>query len=160
MNQPFVIMLIGLPIGILMGLTSFTGAVIVPSLVLLYGIAQAKSQGTAVMLTMSPLQVPAMWNFIRFGNVDWRMFKLLIPGVIVGTFIGSWLANYLPASVMRIIFGGMMVYAGSHMMFMLTTANFAKAAMLAVGMTAFVLGSVGVAKWTANDAPIRLAKAE
>ena len=72
MDNAVVIMLIGLPIGILMGLTSFTGAIIVPSLVLLWGVAQAKAQGTSVLLTMSPLQVPAMWNFYRAGNIDWR----------------------------------------------------------------------------------------
>jgi uncharacterized protein len=154
MNHPFVVMLVGLPIGILMGMTSFTGAVIVPSLVLLYGIAQAKSQGTAVMLTMSPLQVPAMWNFYRAGNIDWRMVKLLIPGIVVGTFIGSWIANVLPPQVMRVFFGSMMVYAGAHMLFMLTTTNFAKAALLALCVTAFTMACVGVAKWTSSPAPV------
>jgi uncharacterized membrane protein YfcA len=152
LQHPLVIMLVGVPIGILMGLTSFTGAIIVPSLVLLYGVAQAKSQGTAVMLTMSPLQVPAMWNFYRAGNIDWRMVKLLIPGIVVGTFIGSWLANTLPPAVMKTIFGTMMVYVGAYMLMLLTTANAAKAIGMALivaafaGLVMFVSRSTEVAK--------------
>lgn len=150
MQNSFVIALIGLPIGILMGLTSFTGAVIVPALVLLWGVAQAKSQGTAVMLTMSPLQIPAMFNFYRADNIDWRMVKLLIPGIVVGTFIGSWLANILPPAVMKVFFGGMMVYAGAHILFMLTNTTFAKAALLALGVTAFTMLAVLLTKWIAT----------
>ena len=153
MNHPLVIMLIGLPIGILMGLTSFTGAVIVPSLVLLYGIAQAKAQGTAVMLTMSPLQVPAMWNFHRAGNIDWRMVKLLIPGIVIGTFIGSYLANHLPPMVMKSIFGVMMVYVGAYMLLLLTTTNTAKAIGMAVLATVMTGSIVAVSRWSERRNP-------
>ena len=147
MQHWLVILLIGLPIGVLMGLTSFTGAVIVPSLVLLWGVAQAKAQGTAVMLTMSPLQVPAMWNFYRAGNIDWRMVKLLIPGVIVGTYLGSWLANALPPAVLRTIFGVMMVYVGAYMLFMLTTTSVAKGMTLAIVVAGIAGAMMALSKW-------------
>ena len=152
MQNWLVIMLIGLPIGVLMGLTSFTGAVIVPSLVLLWGVAQAKAQGTAVMLTMSPLQVPAMWNFHRAGNIDWRMVKLLIPGVIVGTYLGSYLANALPPIVLKSIFASMLVYVGAYMLIMLTTTNVAKGMVLAIVATAITGGVVIASKWQETPA--------
>lgn len=148
MNHPFVIMLIGLPIGILMGLTSFTGAVIVPALVLLYGVAQVKAQGTAVALTLSPLQIPALWNFYQAGNIDWRMMRLLVPGVVVGTFIGSYLANHLPPMVMKAIFGSMMVYVGAYMLLLLTTTNVAKALVLALVVTAMTGAIVIASRWS------------
>ena len=147
MQHWLVILLIGLPIGVLMGLTSFTGAVIVPSLVLLWGVAQAKAQGTAVMLTMSPLQVPAMWNFYKADNIDWRMVKLLIPGIIVGTYLGSWLANALPPAVLKTIFGVMMVYVGAYMLIMLTTRSVAKGMLLAIVVAAISGAVMALSKW-------------
>ena len=120
-----------------MGLTSFTGAVIVPAFVLTFGMAQARAQGTAVALTLSPLQLPALWNFHRNGNVDWRLMAWMARGVIVGTFLGSLLANRLPAPVLKSIFGLLMVYVGSYMLMLLTTQRVGKAVVMAVVVALF-----------------------
>ena len=146
-TSPYLLMPLGLLVGCLMGLTSFTGAVIVPALVLGFGMAQAKAQGTAVAMTLSPLQVPALWNYARLGNVDWRMMAWMTPGVIVGTFLGSMLANRLPPTVLKTIFGLLMVYVGAYMLMLLTTRNVAKAVLMAVLVAAFAGAMIAASRW-------------
>jgi uncharacterized protein len=145
--HPFLIALIGLPVGFLMGLTSFAGAIIVPTLVLLMGVSQARAQGTAVAITMSPLQVPAIWNFHRAGNIDWSVMGLMVPGVIIGTFLGSKLANHLPPAVLRSVFGLTMVYAGSYFLLALTTPSTAKALLMSLVVTVLAAGVMGASTW-------------
>lgn len=138
---------LGLFVGFLMGLTSFTGAVIVPALVLCFGMMQAKAQGTAVAITLSPLQVPALLNYARLGNVDWRFMGWMTPGVIVGTFLGSMLANKLPPTVLKTMFGLMMVYVGSYMLMLLTTKSVGKAVVMAVLVAAFAGAMLAASRW-------------
>lgn len=155
MNHPLVIALVGLPVGFLMGLTSFAGAIIVPTLVLLLGVMQTQAQGTAVALTMSPLQIPAIWNFHSKGNVDWRLVGLMVPGVLVGTFLGSMLANALPPLVLRSIFGLMMVYAGSYFLLALTTQSTGKALAWSVLTTLLAAGVMGLSRWQETSTQLR-----
>lgn len=146
-TSPYVLMPLGLVVGLLMGLTSFTGAVIVPALVLSFGMFQARAQGTAVALTLSPLQLPALWNFHRAGNVDWRFMAWMAPGVVVGTFLGSMLANRLPAPVLKTIFGVMMVYVGAYMLMLLTTPRVGKAVVMAMVVALFAGAMLAASRW-------------
>lgn len=146
-TSPYVLMPLGLLVGFLMGLTSFTGAIIVPALVLAFGMVQAKAQGTAVALTLSPLQLPALWNYHSKGNVDWRFMAWMTPGVMVGTFLGSLLANRLPPTVLKTIFGLMLVYVGSYMLMLLTTKNVGKAVAMALLIVCFAGAMLAGSRW-------------
>lgn len=145
---PLVLLPLGLFVGILMGMTSFTGAIIVPAIVLAFGIAQADAQGTAMALTLSPVQLPAILNFYRQGHINWQLLKWMIPGVLIGTLIGSQIAISLPPTVLRTFFGLMVIYVGSYMLMSLTTKSVGKALVLSFAMVALAGILVAISKWT------------
>lgn len=49
--------------------------------------------------------VSSMIAHIRKGGVMWPVFWYLLPGLIIGAIIGANIADILPSSIMRIIFG-------------------------------------------------------
>lgn len=49
--------------------------------------------------------------------VLWDIFKLLIPSIIIGTFLASFLASYLSSFVLAIIFATFMFLTSLHMFF-------------------------------------------
>lgn len=145
---PLTLLPLGLFVGVLMGMTSFTGAIIVPALILCFGIAQADAQGTAMAMTLSPVQLPAILNFHRQGHINWQALKWMIPGVVVGTLIGSQIAMSLPPTLLKTFFGLMVIYVGSYMLMSITTQSVGKALVLSVVMVALAGILVAVSKWT------------
>lgn len=145
--SPLVLLPLGLLVGVLMGMTSFTGAIIVPALVLCFGIAQADAQGTAMALTLSPVQLPAILNFYRGGHINWMVMKWMVPGVLVGSLIGSQIAMSLPPIVLKTFFGLMTIYVGSYMLLSTTTKSVSKAVMLSFTITAVAGMIVALSKW-------------
>ena len=146
-SNPFFLAGLGVVVGFLMGLTSFTGAIIVPALVLGYGLTQARAQGTAVALTLSPLQLPALYAFHRKGNIDWRLMRWMAPGVVVGCLIGAIVAQALSPMVLKLVFGVLLVYVGAYTLMLLTTSNIAKAVLMALAVTVCTAAIVGISRW-------------
>lgn len=144
---PTFLLPLGLFVGILMGMTSFTGAIIVPALVLCFSMAQADAQGTAMALTLSPVQLPAILNYYRGGHINWTVMKWMIPGVLVGSLIGSQVAMSIPPIVLKTFFGLMTVYVGAYMLLSITTKNVGKAVMLSFAITAFAGMMTALSKW-------------
>jgi uncharacterized membrane protein YfcA len=64
----FLYMLLGLVAGILSGLIGIGGGtIIVPALVLFFGISQHMAQGTTLALLVPPIGILAAWTYYRQG---------------------------------------------------------------------------------------------
>jgi uncharacterized membrane protein YfcA len=98
------ILLIGLLAGILSGMVGIGGGiVIVPSLVLFYGLSQHTAQGTTLAMLSLPVSLIAAYNYYQKGMVDWKIALLLCAGFVVGGFIGSKVAiNLNPLTIKRV----------------------------------------------------------
>lgn len=119
-STPISLTAFGLVIGIFIGLTGLGGgAVVVPLLVLLYGFDQKTAQGTSLSVILSPLQLPALYNYSTEGFIKWKFLLWMAPGVLAGSFIGSWIAKqpWVPQEALRLSFGMLLVYVGSYMLF-------------------------------------------
>ena len=77
--------LLGLVAGVLSGLIGIGGGIIiVPALVLLFGMTQHNAQGTTLALLIPPIGILAAWTYYKAGYVDIRVAALVAFGFFAG----------------------------------------------------------------------------
>jgi uncharacterized membrane protein YfcA len=107
-----VLMLTGVVTGFLSGMMGVGGGTImVPAMVLLAGFTQHTAQGSS-LLAMVPSGGVGAHTHWRLGNVDTRVLVGLIPGILIGTFLGGSLAHFISEDILRIIFAAVLVWTG------------------------------------------------
>lgn len=100
--------------GICSGLVGIGGGtVLVPLLVLIFGIQQHRAQGTSLIALVPPTGLLAFLAYYRAHEVDIRVGLLLIPGILVGGWFGGKLANALSAKKMRVTFAFFLFLLGA-----------------------------------------------
>lgn len=98
--------------GFLSGLMGIGGgAVMIASMVLLMGFPQHTAQGTS-LFAMVPAGFVGAYTHWRLGNVERRILKGTIPGIIFGTWAGGMIAHLLPDANLRFIFGIVLIAVG------------------------------------------------
>jgi len=95
-------LLLGLLVGVISGLIGIGGGVLIlPALVLLFGMSQQQAQGTTLALLVPPIGILAAWTYYRQGYVDLKAATLICAGFVVGGWLGARFAVGLPAVVLR-----------------------------------------------------------
>jgi len=103
----------GVVVGILSGTLGIGGGiVIVPGLVLLFGLSQLEAQGTSLAVLSLPICLAAAAIYYQNGHVRPAVVGLLAIGFIVGAVAGAKLLEFLPVDALRIAFGGLLLYLG------------------------------------------------
>lgn len=114
----FLFLLLGLITGILSGLIGIGGAIIIiPSLVLVFGMSQHMAQGTTLALMVPPIGLLAAWTYYKAGYVDLKVAALICLGFFVGGFIGARFVTDIPDLLLRRIFGIVLLLAALKMIF-------------------------------------------
>ncbi len=107
-----VLLLTGVFTGFLSGMMGVGGGVImIPAMVLLAGFEQHLAQGTS-LLTMVPAGAVGARTHARLGNVKTSLLGGLIPGILLGTYLGGSLAHVLSEQMLRLVFAGVLVWTG------------------------------------------------
>lgn len=104
-------MLLGLAAGVLTGMAAGGGTVMVPGLVLLFGIAQHKAQGAvlaAFLLTQS-MAAAGQW---QQGKVELPLAKWMVPAALAGAAGGAWMAARTSPASLRQIYGWYLIALG------------------------------------------------
>ncbi len=97
---------LGLLTGIFSGMFGLGGGIIVvPALVLIFGLSQHQAQGTTLAMMIPPIGLLAAWTYYSKGFVDLRIAGLLCLGFFFGGLIGAKFVVGLPEPVLRRIFG-------------------------------------------------------
>lgn len=116
--------ILGLASGLLGGLLGIGGGVItVPILFFIFqytGIIEERMMQVAVSTSLaaavitSAVSTFAQWKMkaIRFS-----VFKLLVPGLVVGCLLGSLVGHFLSSDLLKVIFGGMAILLGVYFFF-------------------------------------------
>ena len=111
-------LLLGLAAGVFSGLIGIGGAIIIiPSLVLLFGLSQHTAQGTTLALMVPPIGLLAAWVYYRQGFVDLKIAGLICLGFFVGGLLGAKFATEIPAQFLRKLFGVVLLLASLKMIF-------------------------------------------
>ena len=112
----FLYLLLGLVTGILSGLFGIGGAiVIIPSLVLFFGLSQHMAQGTTLALMVPPIGLLAAWTYYKQGYVDFKIAGLICLGFFIGGLIGAKFVTNIPDNLLRKAFGVLLLLASIKM---------------------------------------------
>lgn len=114
----FLYLLLGLVTGVFSGLIGIGGAIIIiPCLVLLFGLSQHTAQGTTLALMVPPIGLLAAWIYYKQGFVDLKIAALICLGFFIGGLAGAQLAMKIPDDVLRKVFGVILLLASLKMIF-------------------------------------------
>lgn len=101
---------LGICAGVLSSMVGIGGGiVIVPALVMIFGLSQHTAQGTTLAMLSFPVSFAAAWSYYQKGMVDWKMAMIIGAGFIVGGFFGGKLAVQIPALLIKRIFAVLMI---------------------------------------------------
>ncbi|NOQ73676.1 MAG: TSUP family transporter [Crocinitomix sp.] len=117
----FLLVLIGLFAGAMSGFVGIGGGVImVPALIYVMGLSQMEAQGTSLILMLPPIGIMAVMNYHKAGHLN---NTLVVYGIviaiafIVGGYFGSKWAIRLSESVVKLVFGILMLYISVKMIY-------------------------------------------
>lgn len=114
----FFYILLGLVAGIFSGLIGIGGAIIIiPALVLLFGLSQHTAQGTTLALMVPPIGLLAAWTYYKQSFVDLKIAGLICLGFFIGGLFGAEFATEISDEILRKIFGVVLLAASLKMIF-------------------------------------------
>jgi len=106
MTNILLYLLLGLVAGIFSGLIGIGGGIIiVPALVLLFGLSQHQAQGTTLALMVPPIGLLAAWTYYQQGYVDLKIAIFVCMGFFIGGLLGARIATGLSGAVLEKVFG-------------------------------------------------------
>ncbi|WP_425060941.1 hypothetical protein SCACP_17050 [Sporomusa carbonis] len=115
MSTILIVFAMGFGAGILSGLLGVGGGVVmVPMLVFILGVAQHMAQGIS-MLVIIPTAVVSIWQFHKDKLVNYQAAICLAGGAVVGALISANFVQYVPANLLKQIFGVFVIYSGVRM---------------------------------------------
>ena len=108
---------LGLSAGVLSGLVGIGGGIlIVPALVLLFGLSQHQAQGTTLALLVPPIGALGAWTYYKQGYVDLRLAALIAAGFFFGSLLGARFSVGLSDRALARVFGSAVVLIGAKML--------------------------------------------
>jgi len=109
---------IGILTGFMAGLLGIGGAIImVPALIFLLGFSQQGAQGTSLAVMLPPIGLVAAYNYFKAGHVNLKYALILAVMFVIGSYFGSKLAIDLPETVLKKIFGILLLVVAIKMLF-------------------------------------------
>lgn len=112
-----ILIIIGIITGIMSGLLGIGGAIImVPALVYIIGLNQQAAQGTSLAVMLPPIGIIATYNYYKAGQVNLKFALILAAFFLVGSYFGSKISLNLPASVLKKIFGVLLLLVAAKML--------------------------------------------
>jgi uncharacterized protein len=104
--MPFIVLLIGLCAGVLVGLLGIGGGVVlVPAMVHMLHMDQHAAQGTSLFVLLPPIGLGALLEYRKKGDVDLRAGILCAIGMLLGGYIGGLIAVPMPSGRLTQWFG-------------------------------------------------------
>jgi Predicted permeases len=87
------------------------GTIMVPAMVLLAGFSQHLAQGTS-LLVMVPAGSVGAFTHWKMGNVATGILFGLVPGIILGAYLGGHIAHFIPDTPLRWAFIAVVIFMG------------------------------------------------
>ena len=106
------LLLLGAAVGVLSAMMGIGGGIVlVPALMILFGLSQAEAQGTSLATIPFGAIIAAL---IYNQSVPLRLHVIaaIAIGFVVGAILGAKLAPQFPEASLRLAFGGLLLYLG------------------------------------------------
>jgi hypothetical protein len=109
---------VGLGAGIVGGMFGIGGGlIIVPALMLAFGIDQKTATGTSLLAQLLPVAVLAVIEYGRRGEIRVSWGLAIAAGLVFGTLIGAKLTGLLKPADMKRLYGVFLVGVGVYFLF-------------------------------------------
>jgi uncharacterized protein len=124
-SNPLFLIGFGVLVGIFSGLMGLGGgSVMIPIMVLLLGMTQQQAHGTSLAVMIPPVTLPAVIAYFHARdpetgkrNVDITVALWMAAGVLVGSYFGGKLANFLDKDTLKLVFGFVLIYVSAYTVF-------------------------------------------
>jgi len=114
----FSYIILGIFAGIVSGALGIGGGTImVPALVILFGLTQHQAQGTALAVILPPVFIFAVMRYYWAGNIKIQMALYIALGFIFGAFLGAHMIQGISSDNLKKIFGITLMLFGIKMAF-------------------------------------------
>jgi hypothetical protein len=111
------LIVIGLLAGVFGGMVGLGGGVImIPAMVYLMGMSQHAAQGTSLAVMLPPVGLFAVMNYYKAGQLNMKYALIIAAAFLIGGYFGSKIALNIPVSLMKKIFGVVLIAMALHMM--------------------------------------------
>ena len=108
--------ILGIVAGILGGMFGIGGgAIIVPALVLLFGLTQHQAQGTTLAILVPPIGLLAAMRYYQSGNVKLSIAAFVCAGFFIGGLIGADFVHNLSDPLLKKMFGIFLLFVSLQM---------------------------------------------
>jgi uncharacterized membrane protein YfcA len=146
MDHPLVLVVFGIVVGVFSGVMGLGGgSVMIPVMVLAYGLSQAKAHGTSLAVMIPPVALPAVIEYYRNDNVDLRMAVWMAVGVLLGSFFGAMIANRINPASLKLVFGFLLIYVAGYTIF--KDDNLARTTLLAGALVVVAAAIFFATRW-------------
>ncbi len=104
------LLVIGFAAGFMSSLVGIGGGVvIVPALVIIFGMSQKMAQGTSLAMLSLPVAFIGAYNYYKEGQVNWKMAFILAATFVIGGYLGSKVVLGLDSNIIKKIFAIFMI---------------------------------------------------
>lgn len=86
------------------------GVLIVPGLILVAGFSLVQATGTSLAAILLPVGILGVLVYRKAGIIDLRASILIALGLMSTVAVGAWMANTLPADLMKRLYGIFLLY--------------------------------------------------
>ncbi|MDD5681148.1 MAG: sulfite exporter TauE/SafE family protein [Candidatus Omnitrophica bacterium] len=110
--------LVGLVGGIASGFFGIGGGIIlVPAMVLFFGLTQHQAQGTSLALMLPPIGLLAALKYYHEGNVNLKIAAFVCIGFLFGGYLGAVLVHHVPETILKRAFGYLLFFVSLKFIF-------------------------------------------
>lgn len=111
------LIIIGILAGVLSGLVGVGGGVImVPLMVLFFGMTQHQAQGTSLAVLAVPVTAVAVYNYYQEGHINVKFALIIAVFFVLGSIIGSKFAINLDQKTLKKIFAIILIVIAGKML--------------------------------------------
>jgi len=93
------------------------GMILIPIFVAFFGLTQHQAQGTSLAVLLPPVFLLAVMRYYTEGHVKVQMAMYVVLGFVLGTVLGSNLAQQIPGGILKKSFGCLLILVGLRMIF-------------------------------------------
>jgi uncharacterized membrane protein YfcA len=118
MTEILLFLILGLAAGVLSGLVGVGGGIlIVPTLVLLFGMTQHQAQGTSLAVLIPPVGILGAMTYYKGGYIDLKVAGIICLGFIFGALYGARIAVSISDEILKKVFGVFLLLVALKMIF-------------------------------------------
>ncbi len=108
--------ILGIVAGILGGMFGIGGGtIIIPALVLIFGLTQHQAQGTSLAILIPPIGLLAAMRYYQSGNVKLSIAAFVCAGFFIGGLIGADFVHHLSDPLLKRMFGIFLLFVSLQM---------------------------------------------